>query len=240
MPTAPKKPTLPPGTSFASYVWNRAMETLKKNLRVYLVLSLLAVVPPILLLFTLPPSVTTMTVNSVLGWVLTALTQGIAAHAVYRSLTGKPVRLRDSIAYSMDILVPLAATSLLVGIGIGVGMFVFIVPGIALMCLWSVAMPVCVVERLSPLDCITRSTELTKGRRPGIFMLMAIIFIATAIAGAIIRHILLTTSPLFTVLFTGLAASFIKAFLSVLVATIYYELRADKEGLSIDSLDRRF
>jgi hypothetical protein len=240
MPPAPKKPTLPPGTGFASYVWNRAMETLKKDLRVYLVLSLLAVVPPIILLFTVTPSVTSMTVNSILGWVLTALTQGIAAHAVYRSLGGKPVYLRDSVACSMDILVPLTATSLLVGIGIGVGMFVFIVPGLALMCLWSAAMPVCVVERLSPLDCITRSMELTKGRRPGIFMLMVIIFAASAIASAIIRHILLTTSPLFTVLFTGLATLFIKAFLSVLVAVIYYELRADKEDFSIDRLDRSF
>jgi hypothetical protein len=240
MPPAPEKPNLPPGTGFASYVWNRAMETLKKNLRVYLLLSLLAVVPPIFLLFTLPPSVTTMTVNSMLGWVLTALVQGVAAHAAYKSRTGKPVYLRDSIASSMNILAPLAATSLLVGIGIGVGMFVFIVPGLALMCLWSAAMPVCVVERLSPVDCITRSMELTKGYRPGIFMLMVIIFAASAIASAIIRHILLTTSPLFTVLFTGLASLFIKAFLSVLTSTIYYELRAFKEGFSIDSLDRSF
>ncbi len=58
-----------------------------------------------------------------------------------------------------------------VGIGIGIGLVLLIVPGIILALMWSLTIPVAVLEDKGLRDATSRSAELTKGNRGRIFMI---------------------------------------------------------------------
>jgi len=107
-----------------------------------------------------------------------------------------------------------------------------------LLCKWSMIAPVCVVERLDPIECLSRSTELTEEHRWAIAALYAISF---TIGGAITFAFgfaaeILTYSPVYLILIERFAAIVPMAFTSVVTAVIYYELRNAKEGISVESL----
>jgi ABC-type multidrug transport system fused ATPase/permease subunit len=57
----------------------------------------------------------------------------------------------------------LLVVSILLGIGIAIGLILIIVPGLILLTIWSVAVPVCVIERRGIFACFGRSRELVRG-----------------------------------------------------------------------------
>jgi len=58
-----------------------------------------------------------------------------------------------------------------VGIGVGIGFVLLIVPGIILGLMWSLTIPVAVLEDKGLRDATSRSAELTKGNPRRIFMI---------------------------------------------------------------------
>lgn len=62
------------------------------------------------------------------------------------------------------------------------GFMLLLIPGLILMCLWSLVVPACVLERLGPLSSLSRSARLTKGYRWPVFGLILL----TVIAGLIL------------------------------------------------------
>ncbi|MDR2826135.1 MAG: hypothetical protein LBV76_05005 [Deltaproteobacteria bacterium] len=223
-----------------SSVLKRTFDTLKQNPSVYLTLAVAAAVPTIVLQMILTPSAEMSIVISIIHTVLSTLIQGATAYAVYKSLMGDVTNINAAIGYALKLIAPLCITSLLVGIGISLGLTLFVVPGLLLMCLWSMAIPVCAVERLTPIGCLKRSVELTKGYRWYIFALMIIVGLGLMIISLIIGAIFGSANSLLATVLVSIAGVVFGSFHSVMVPTIYYGLLVNKESVTLDSLANVF
>ena len=85
------------------------------------------------------------------------------------------------------------AAGVLAAIGIGIGLLLLIVPGLFLLTIWSMLVPVIVLEGRSAGEAFTRSREVVRGNGWSVFGLILITFLLVGISSAVIRLIL---SPL--------------------------------------------
>ncbi|HTD35811.1 MAG TPA: hypothetical protein VK665_19330, partial [Candidatus Elarobacter sp.] len=105
------------------------------------------------------------------------------------------------------------------------------------MVVFYVAIPACVVERLSPSQSLSRSSQLTSGYRWQIFGAAFLVFIAAFLVEIVIAALLehpatLVAFEVVTFLWTAL----VSAYQAVLVTIIYHDLRVAKEGIDIEQL----
>jgi hypothetical protein len=85
------------------------------------------------------------------------------------------------------------AAGVLAAIAIGIGFLLLIVPGLFLLTIWSMLVPVIVIEGRSASEAFTRSREVVRGNGWSVLGLIIITFLLVAIASALIR---LVFSPL--------------------------------------------
>ena len=77
-------------------------------------------------------------------------------------------------------------THLMTIIGVGLAYLLLIVPGVVLSIVWSVAVPVVVVEKGSPPNCFERSADLTRNHRWRIFFLGLIYSVGVVVIGFVL------------------------------------------------------
>jgi hypothetical protein len=118
----------------------------------------------------------------VLFWVLSLLYQGFVVELVAQARVGARVTgQRDLVRAVTPALGPLLLISLLSAIGIAVGFLLIIVPGLVLITLWSVTVPVEVLERPGVLASFRRSRELVRGNGWNVFGVIALLYVAVLI-----------------------------------------------------------
>jgi hypothetical protein len=149
------------------------------------------------------------------------------------------VSLGECFRSGFENFLPVLALAILWYIGIVIGTVLFIIPGLILLTMWSVALPVLVSEDVNVIASFGRSRQLTRGSRLKI-MLVLVLF-AIVIYGLTFGLIMSAFGVGFTELgiITGkpsyLLASipngWIGSFLLVaLLASIYLETLLVKEG----------
>lgn len=244
------EPTKPGAVSTAQFgvgsVLSRTLSTLTQKPIIFFGLALLAVLPAAIIEMLAPPPITTMDpiilIRGVLNMVLTLLVQGATAYAAYQTLKGDPVSFGNAVSRGLARVGVVFVAALLMGVGIFLGTLLLIIPGVILHCLWVVTIPVCMVEKLGPLQSMQRSQVLTKGYRLPIFGMLLLTFIATFLLTAVISLTIGVTAAFSAV--TALILAFVlvipQAFCNVMVSIIYYDLRAVKEGVTLDSLTKVF
>jgi hypothetical protein len=165
-----------------------------------------------------------------LGAVAAAATTWICAHAA----DGQPVGIRPAIGTALALGPAVLATSLLLSVLIIAGLVVFIVPGLVVMAMFFVAVPVVVVERCGVPDAFVRSRDLTRGNRLLIFVgalafmvLVALIFLFAVIVPGIVVA-LLGVPGLFAVV-----AGALGAVCGVLSATFSFVVYDELSGFSV-------
>ena len=179
--------------------------------------------------------------------------QAAVVHATVAYLNGKRASFGDALSTGLANFFPLFPLSLLVGLGVLGGMILLIVPGFIIALMWSVAVPVRVVEHTGITAALGRSSELTRGHRWAIFGLVIAFIILEVIISAIFGAVSIaqyafsnpgdpaavmrawTTSP------SHLASSTVTAIIYSVIAaagaaSIYYELRVIKEGIGPEAL----
>lgn len=159
------------------------------------------------------------------------LVQGAFASAVYRIRSGdKDVTLAESISHGFSRALPLGCAVMLVAAGVALGAMLFLIPGLMLLCMWAVTIPVCAMEGLGPVESMKRSAYLTKGYRMKIF---ALIFITGFMSQLVFRVVLLLSATtmlhaapwLFgaAVLVFGMLCP--QAYSFIVYTVVYYDLR---------------
>ncbi|MDR1045865.1 MAG: hypothetical protein LBP33_12265 [Candidatus Adiutrix sp.] len=214
-------------------VLSRTFSTLLDNPLVFFGLPGLAALPEILVALGSSEARAGLGLVSLFSVILSLIMEGAVAYAVYQSLRGQAAPLGESLSKGLARIIPLAISAVLTGIIILLGFIFLIVPGFTMMCLLSVTIPACVVERLGPVDSLNRSAELTKGYR---FSIFALILIASLAWGLIVIGLSAVSSGSPSPLALTLLDVPSKAFNAVMAAIIYYDLRAVKEGVSLESL----
>jgi hypothetical protein len=173
--------------------------------------------------------------------------QAFVIHVVVDGHRGNQPSIGTSLNAALRSAVPLVVTSILVALGVVLGMLLLIVPGIILLVMWSVAIPVVVVEGLGPVAAIGRSRALTKGSRWAIFGLVLVAYILMSLISFAIygfNFAAMSTAMQSPDMIRVIASILVGTITTVLmyagIAAIYSELRMVKEGVSNDQLAAAF
>jgi len=226
-------------------VASRTFEVVRHNFLPFLVLGIIATLPNAFF----SVATTTGMVNaagatgpfliatfaSLFAGILFALImQGAITHGTVSYLNQQPVTLGDLLAAGARVFLPLLAIGLLEGIAIALGFLLLIVPGFILFVMWSVVVPVRVIEHTSIFESFGRSAELTQGYRWPIFGTVLVYYLGAGIAQFSVRPAMgVAMSMGMTWTYVGIN-TLITAVVGVVaaagIASIYYELRLIKEG----------
>jgi hypothetical protein len=109
--------------------------------------------------------------------IVSAASQAATVVAVSNLHLDRPASVMDSFATVKSEIPGVIGLSLLVGLAGGAACLAFIVPGVLLFIMWSLSVPVKVLEHKGVLDSMSRSMELTKGSRGRIFVIGLLIFV---------------------------------------------------------------
>jgi len=176
--------------------------------------------------------------------VLTYILQAAIVHGTVFDLNGRRPSFVDCLATGVRNVVPLIAIAVLSILGIGLGFILLLVPGIIVALMWSVAVPVRVVESTGIVHSLGRSRELTRGHKGAIFGLLVLYFIAVFALDLLLRPLtgmpLLATAGQALNVFYTIAATVLRIVTTIIstvgIASIYYELRSIKEGVGPEQL----
>jgi hypothetical protein len=210
---------------------------------------LLALVPliPVLVLNLMTPGVqplvgpaaqraATLTgVSTLLTIILGIVAQAMTLYAAFQQMAGRPFSIAQSLGVGFTRLVPVFCVAILGALFTGVAMILLVVPGLIVICMLYVAVPVCVIEKPGIFASLDRSAKLTKGSRWQIFGLLALASIVSGVAQIILNVFL----GLFTIWGKLLNFGWLviaTSFGAVLVAVVYHDLRISKEGMDTDNL----
>ena len=120
---------------------------------------------------------------------------------------------------------PVAAAAILAGIAITIGLILIIVPGLWLITIWAVIIPVIVIERTGALASFGRSRQLVRGHGWHVFGTLVLVFVILLVVEFILA-LIFAALPL--VLRSGLgtviSGTLVAPFLALVVTLIYYRL----------------
>jgi hypothetical protein len=174
--------------------------------------------------------------GAVLGWVVGIVglfwLQGALVEAVADVRDGRAdMSMGETFRHAQEHIGPLAVAGILAGLAIGVGLLLFIVPGLYLLTIWSVLIPVIVLEGRGVMEAFGRSRELVRGNGWNVFGVIAL-SVLILIGAAIVLALLLFWLPgwfgafLRSVISNTITAPFVALALTVL----YYRLVELKEA----------
>ena len=127
-----------------------------------------------------------------------------------------------------------ALASILAGIAIVIGLALVIVPGLYLITIWAVIVPVIVIERSGALAAFGRSRQLVRGRGWHVFATLVLVYVILLVVDLVLGLIF---SALPHVLGSGLSqvisGTLISPFLALVVTLVYYRLSASAPGTPV-------
>jgi hypothetical protein len=180
------------------------------------------------------------------GIVCSTIATGAITYGVVQDLRDGPVSIGEAIAVAARRFLPMFGVALAVGTLVFLGMILLVVPGFIVACMYFVAAPVCIAERAGVGASLRRSRFLTKGHRWQIFgasLLIVVLglIVAGVIAAAVVGTALMIGPGEATILQNAGAPTILQnavqaifgAFIAVLAAVLYYQLRVAKEGVDL-------
>jgi hypothetical protein len=119
---------------------------------------------------------------------------------------------------------------LLAGLGIAIGLVLLIAPGLFLMTIWAVIIPVIVLEKRSAGESFSRSRELVRGYGWGVFGVI-VLTILLLIGFEIVLGLILTPLADWLQNFVSniVSGTLTAPFIAVVLTLLYFRLKAAKE-----------
>jgi hypothetical protein len=199
-----------------------------------------------------------------LGIVILSVTRAAVVLGTFRNLRGEKASIADSVqglrfvplllAAGVIINLPAVAATferILLpqnAVAIGVGGFLSGIITLVFILMWWLYAPAIAIEKAGLFQALSRSRHLLRGRRWHIFGLLCTVGIAASVIAwgvALVAGIRMAdlasvgpTTPVGVAIF--FASALMSAFDSVLVTTVYYYLRIEKEGLITSDLAQVF
>jgi glycerophosphoryl diester phosphodiesterase family protein/uncharacterized protein UPF0259 len=177
-----------------------------------------------------------------------AASQAATVVAVSQLHLGRPTSVSEAYSRVKSRIARVVLLTLLVGLGVGVGAVLLIIPGIIFAMMWSLSVPVMVLENRGIRDSMSRSAELTKGSRWRIFVVWIMFFVLSMVVTFLFQYpislLAATARPgaaLGGVQVASAIASFISQCLVGPLATIafsllYYDQRVRKEAFDLQHM----
>ena len=120
---------------------------------------------------------------------------------------------------------------LLAGLGIALGFLLFIIPGLILLTLWILIIPVIVLEGKSAGEAFGRSRELVRGNGWNVFGVIVLTLLVVIAFNILLSLLLLPVSDwLRSFISNVVSGTVVSPFIVLIVTTLYYRLKAAKDG----------
>lgn len=186
-------------------------------------------------------SVVILMIIQVVGY---SIATAILVHFSYDVKLGHSKRLGQYVQSAMRNIIPLVVLPIFAYLMISIAMVALLIPGFWLLAVWSVMVPVIVIESAG-FGALGRSSQLTKEYRWPVLGFIIILLLITTILSLIVSMVLsflLSTvgGPIGFLLLQTAASAVIYALLSIGFALLYSRLREIKEGVSVDTLANVF
>ena len=169
-----------------------------------------------------------------IGILLGSLVSIVAAFVLQATLVKAVQDVRDghadlSIGQTVNEALPfiasVAGASILAGIAITIGLLLLIVPGLFLITIWAVIVPVIIIERSGAMASFGRSRALVRGHGWHVFGTLVLVYIIMLVVN-IVLSLIFRALP--HVLGEGLSSvisgTLISPFLALVVTLVYYRL----------------
>jgi hypothetical protein len=176
--------------------------------------------------------------SSIVNMFCSQLAAGAILYSTVQQLRGQPVGIGQAFAVGLKRLLPAVAVALVAGLFAGLATLALIIPGIIVMCILYVAVPVAVVERPGVMASLSRSGELTKGYRLSIFAVLVVLVVIQF--GVVFLLGKFASTPKGAVFMEVIATIITSALAAVFSGVAYHDLRAEKDGSTADDLIRVF
>lgn len=183
--------------------------------------------------------------------IVTCLMLACVIHASVAHADARRARLGDCLKVAGKRLAPLLGVIVLYCLGVVIGSLLFLIPGLMLLMLWAVAIPVIVEERAGVFGAFGRSQELTRGARMqlfGLFLLLLltrlglwafVVFLSRFVLGTQYGDFTVATK-LVAIVFATLDFTIATAFWGTMLSAAFVELRNGKEGSPESRLNEIF
>jgi hypothetical protein len=137
----------------------------------------------------------------------------------------------ETVTAATPYLWPVAVASILAGIAITIGLILVIVPGLWLITIWAVIIPVIVIERFGVLDSFGRSRQLVRGHGWHVFGTLVLVFVIMLVVDVVLG-IIFAALPLAwrSGLSTIISGTLVAPYLALVVTLIYYRLSGANGG----------
>jgi hypothetical protein len=178
--------------------------------------------------------------GGIFGALLGSIVELFAAFLVQAALVKAVQDVRDgrvdlsvaeTVAASTSYIWPVAAASILAGIAITIGFILVIVPGLYLITIWAVIVPVIVIERSAALASFGRSRQLVRGNGWHVFGTLVLVFVILLVVDLVLGLIFVALPLLLrNGLSTVVSGTVIAPFLALVVTLIYYRLSGATGG----------
>jgi uncharacterized membrane protein len=175
--------------------------------------------------------------GSLLGIAILMLAHAAIYFRIFQEISGRPFSIGQSINAALRRSPALIAVVLLTWLYAIFAALLLVVPAIIVFCVYAVASPACVVERIGPIKAMSRSAFLTKGNRWRVFGLMILLFLVTGLLSQFaILLARLAGGPVFSLVVSAPVEGIVGGFSAVAIAVLYAQLRIAREGVDIDHI----
>jgi len=178
-----------------------------------------------------------------------AAAQAATVVAVSQVHLERPTSVTDAFSRVKHRMATVVGLTIVMGIAIGMGFLLLIVPGVLLTLMWSLAVPVAVLENKGLGDAMSRSSQLTQGNRGRIFVIW-LLFAVLSLAVVLLLQWPITlatvtmtrngnaTNALVLMQVVSVVVSFISQSLvsplaTIAFALVYYDERVRKEAFDL-------
>jgi len=185
----------------------------------------------------------------VLTFIVCAVSQAATVVAVSNLLLDRPANISDSFSRVKGEVVGVLLLSLLTTVAAWFGLFMIIAPGVILWIMWSLAVPVKVLENKGIFDSMSRSMELTKGSWGRIFVIGLLIVALRLGISALLQWPILIAAG-FSMRGSGarqmevgwqialqlsgfVSTSLVGALATIAFSVVYYDQRVRKEAFDL-------
>jgi hypothetical protein len=179
-------------------------------------------------------------IGGIFGYLLSSIVEFVAAFLLQAALVNAVQDVRDgradlslgqTVSAATPYIGPVAGASILAGIAITIGLILLIVPGLFLITIWAVIVPVIIIERSGALASFGRSRNLVRGNAWHVFGTLVLVFVILLVVDFVLGLIFLALPMLLrNGLSTVISGTLIAPFLALVVTLIYYRLSGAPEG----------
>jgi hypothetical protein len=176
----------------------------------------------------------------ILGALLAAVVSIVAAFLLQATLIKAVDDVRDgradmSLGDTVEAARPyvgrVAGASILAGIGILIGFILIIVPGLFLLTIWCLIVPVIVLENSSIGQSFSRSQQLVRGYGWHVFGTLVLVFLLLIVCNIVIALILSGLPQELANAISGIiSGTLVSPFLAIVLTMGYFRLRAAHSG----------